>query len=127
MMKHANEQGCKVNELGLEPSDIWWLASLIEYNVLDRTKTSKVINHVVEFGGEVKETITELGLWPTLDSGLEEMVDEVIANNPKVIEQILAGKKKAIGSLIGQLKQVDKNIDSKEAMEILNDKLSNIP
>jgi Asp-tRNA(Asn)/Glu-tRNA(Gln) amidotransferase B subunit len=47
----------------------------------------------------------------------------VINDNPKIVKQILGGKEKAIGSLIGRLKQVDRNIDSKEAMTLLKEKI----
>ena len=124
LMKHCNEKSCKVNELGLSSDDIGWLAGLIYYNVLDRTKVTKIIDHFMEFGGEVKEIISSLGLWPTYDDGaLEEAVNKVISDNPKIIEQILEGKEKAIGSLVGRLKQVDRNIDSKEAMILLKEKI----
>ena len=123
LLKHCNEKGCKTDELGLYPWDINWLAQLIFYNVLDRTKVSKVIDYFVKSGREIKDIITELNLWPTYDNKLEAMVDKVISNNPKIIEQILAGKEKAISSLIGQLKQVDRNIDSKEAIALLKEKI----
>ena len=124
LMKHSNEKACKVNELGLLSDDIGWLAGLIYYEVLDRSKVTKVIDHFIKFGGEVKDIIGQLGLWPTYDDGtLAKAVDKVIADNPKVVEQILAGKEKAIGSLIGQLKKVDKNIDSKEAMLLLKERV----
>lgn len=123
LMKHANEKHCKVKDIGLESSDLAWLGMLIEEEVLDRSKVSTAINHFIKNGGKVKEIITELRLWPTYDNKLEEMVDKVLQDNPKIVEQILEGKKKAFGSLIGKLKQVDKNIDSKEAMELLKEKI----
>jgi aspartyl-tRNA(Asn)/glutamyl-tRNA(Gln) amidotransferase subunit B len=125
LMKHANEKDCKVNELGLSSYDVWWFSELIFHEVLDRSKVTKVIDHFIKFGGEVKEIIGQLGLWPTLDTGaLEEAVDKVISDNPKIVKQILAGKEKALGSLIGRLKQVDRNIDSKEAMTLLKEKIN---
>ena len=123
LMKHCNEKNCKVNDLGLSCEDIAWLAQLIEHEVIDMTKVSKVINHFIKFGGKIKNIIEELSLWPTHDNKLEEIVDKVIADNPKIIEQILGGKKKALGSLIGQLKKIDKNINSKEAMDLLKEKI----
>ena len=125
LMKHSSEKGCKVNELGLSSYDIWWFSELIFHNVLDRTKVTKVIDHFIKFGGEVKEIIGSLGLWPTYDTGaLEEAVDKVISDNPKTVKEILAGKMKAYGFLMGRLKQVDKNIDSKEAMTLLKEKIN---
>ena len=124
LMKHCNEKACKVNELGLSSSDVSWLAQLVFHDILDRSKVSKVIDHFIKFGGEVKETITELGLWPTYDDGaLEEAVDKVINDNPKAVKEILAGKMKAFGFLMGRLKQSGKNIDSKEAMTLLKEKI----
>ncbi len=127
LMKHANEKGCKVKDLGLESSDIAWLGSLIDTYILDRTRVTTAIDYFMKNGGEIKESITQLGLWPTYDNKLEGMVDKVLQDNPKIVEQILGGKEKAIGSLIGKLKQVDKNIDSKEAMELLKEKIDGIP
>ncbi len=124
LMKHCNEKKCKVNELGLLPTDISWLAGLIIFDVLDRTKVTTIIDYYIENGGEIKEIIDLLGLWPTYDTGvLEAMIDEVISNHPKAVEEILAGKAQAFGFLIGQLKKIDKNIDSKEAMELLKEKI----
>jgi len=125
LMKHANEKKCKIPDLGLKPEDIAWLAGLIYHNILDRTKASKVIDHFIEFGGEIKEIIGKLDLWPTYDtSALEAMVDKVMTDNPKAEKEILAGKKQAFGFLMGRLKQVDKNIDSKEAMALLKEKIN---
>lgn len=124
LMKHANEKNCKVKDLGLESGDIAWLGSLIDTYILDRTKVSTVIDHFIKNGGKVKEIIDKLSLWPTCDDKLEKMVDKMIEDNPKIVEQILGGKKKALGSLIGRLKQVDKNIDSKEAMGLLKEKIN---
>ena len=124
LLKHSNEKNCKVNELGLEPIDIRWLSELIIYDILDRTKVTKVIDHFIKNGGKIKDIISQLGLWPIWDTrALEAMVEEVIADNPEAVKQILAGKNKAFGFLMGHLKQVDKNIDSKEAMSLLKEKV----
>ncbi len=50
----------------------------------------------INFGGEVKDIISQLGLWPTYDTGaLEEAVDKVINDNPKIVKQILGGKRES--------------------------------
>jgi aspartyl-tRNA(Asn)/glutamyl-tRNA(Gln) amidotransferase subunit B len=122
LLKHSNEQGLKVDRLCLSPEDIWWLAMLIEYEVLDRTKVSKVIDSFMTDTREVKGIITELKLWPTYnDAKLKEMVISVISDNPKAVEEIRQGKKKAIGFLIGQLKRRDGNIDTREVMNLIEE------
>lgn len=124
LMKHANDKGCHVNELGMGPYDIYWLATLIELDVLDRSKVSTIIDHFMEHGGELKAIVSQLDLWPRYDTGkLEQLIDEVIQDSPKVVEDVRGGKKKAMGHLMGQLKRKDPTIDSREAMEMLNEKL----
>jgi aspartyl-tRNA(Asn)/glutamyl-tRNA(Gln) amidotransferase subunit B len=124
LLKHSKSKKCKVDQLGLLPYDIFWLASLVKYEVLDRTKVSKVINYYMENNGEIKDIITKLDFWPTYDTGkTESLIDEVIKENQEVVQQIKDGNNKAIGFLIGQLKKKDKNIDSKEAVTLLKNKI----
>ena len=39
----------------------------------------------------------------TDSSAIEGVIDEVIAKNPKAVEEYRGGKKKAIGALVGQV------------------------
>ncbi len=126
LMKHSNKKKCKINELGLNPYDIYWLASLIEYEILSSTKISNLINYYIENGGNLKEIITLLDFWPKYNNDeLEKIVNKIISENSKIVKQIKSGKYKIIGSLIGKIKQIDKSVDSKEAMYLLKEKLIN--
>jgi len=52
----------------------------------------------------VDEAIEDLGLQQTNDSGaLEAIVDQVLAANPKSIEEYKAGRDKALNALVGQV------------------------
>ena len=123
LMKHANKKKCKITDFGLSPSDLAWLGALIDKEVLSSSKVSEVINYYVKNSGDIKKIIGELDLWPKYDNKLEGMVEKVIIDNPEIVRQIKSGKHKAIGSLIGKLKQIDKSIDSKEAMELLKERI----
>ena len=85
---------------------------------------SKVIDSFIIDRREVKDIITELKLWPIYDDAkLKEMVISVMIDNPKVVDDIRQGKKKAIGFLIGQLKKQDSNIDTKESMNLIEENI----
>ena len=89
------------------------------------TKATTIINYYIENGGNFKEIPNLLNLWPIYNNNkLETLIDEIIKNNPNVIKEIKKGKKKALGFLIGQLKKIDKNIESKEAMELFIEKIN---
>ena len=98
LMKYSNRIGCSLADLGLTPQDISWLAMLIEYEVMDRTKVTKVIDEYMTTPNNVKDIITKLNLWPKYDNtNLEKIVDQVIEENQKAAKEIQEGNKKAVG------------------------------
>jgi aspartyl-tRNA(Asn)/glutamyl-tRNA(Gln) amidotransferase subunit B len=74
---------------------------------------------------EVDRTIKEKGLEQISDSGaIEKVVDEVIAANPKQVDDYRAGKQKAFNSLVGQvMKATQGKANPQQLNEILKRKL----
>ena len=53
---------------------------------------------------DVKEVAKESKLLQTSDEGLlNDIVDQVLANNPQAVKDLKEGKDKAIGFLVGQV------------------------
>ena len=60
-------------------------------------------------GTDVDALIEKLGLKQISDAGaLEKIVDEVLANNAKSVEEFRAGKQKAFNALVGQCMKATK-------------------
>jgi aspartyl-tRNA(Asn)/glutamyl-tRNA(Gln) amidotransferase subunit B len=83
------------------------LAGLLR-RVADGTVSGKMAKEVFEamWGGEgsADEVIGRRGLRQISDAGeIERLVDEVLAANPKQVEDYRAGKEKAFNSLVGQV------------------------
>ena len=70
--------------------------------------------------------IKEKGLKQISDSGaLEKIVDEVLAANPKSVEEFRAGKEKAFKALVGQAMKASKGkANPAQINEILKRKLT---
>ena len=70
--------------------------------------------------------IEKLGLKQISDTGaIEKIVDEVIANNPKNVEEFRAGKEKALNGLVGQVMKASKGkANPGQVNQILRAKLS---
>ncbi len=75
---------------------------------------------------EVDEIIARRELKQVSDStAIEKMVDDVIATNPKSVEEYKAGKEKALNALFGQvMKASNKTANPTQVTEILKKKLS---
>ena len=75
--------------------------------------------------GDVDALVDAMGLRQMSDAGaLEAMVDEVIAANPKSVEEFRAGKDKAFNALVGQVMKASKGkANPAQANELIRQKL----
>ena len=73
-----------------------------------------------------EKIVNDKGLVQITDTGaIESVVAEVIANNPKAVDEYRAGKKKAIGSLVGQVMKLTKGKANPQLVnKLLADKLA---
>ena len=70
--------------------------------------------------------VMELGLEQITDSGaIEKLIDEVLAANPKSVEEFRAGKEKAFNALVGQAMKATKGkANPQQVNEILRRRLA---
>lgn len=101
-------------DLGIEQSPVSaaQLGALID-RIHDGTLSGKLARQVFEGlwegAGEVDAIIEARGLRQISDSGeLEKIIDEVLAANPKSVEEFRAGKDKAFNALVGQVMKASK-------------------
>ena len=116
-------------ELSDSPIQAGRLATLIQ-RIKDNTISGKIAKTVFEAmlddNSDVDAIIEAKGLKQVTDSGaLENLVDQVIANNPDQVQQYRDGKVQVIGFLVGQCMQLSKGkANPAQVNEILRSKLS---
>ncbi len=104
------------------------LATLVK-RIMDKTLSNNAAKQVFEAlwsnGGEVDELIEAKGLKQVSDTGaIEKMVDEVLANNQRMVDEYKAGKQKAFNALVGQTMKASKGkANPAEVNRILKEKL----
>jgi len=101
-------------EIGIEqaPVSATQLAALIG-RISDNTISNNAARQVFEVlwteGGEVDAVIEAKGLKQMNDTGeLERIIDEVLAANPKNVEEFKAGNAKALNGLVGPIMKASK-------------------
>ena len=79
-------------------------------------------------GGNPEEIVKAQGLVQISDTAeLSKLVDEVVGKNPKAVEDFKAGKKKAVGALVGQIMKATKGKANPRVInELLNKKLQSL-
>lgn len=117
----AKEKNLGLEQVAAKPSDVAQLQDLVDQGKLNDKLARKVIAGVLEGEGTPAEVMQARGLEIVRDTAaLEAAVAQVIADNPKVVEQIKGGKVKAIGALMGGVMRATKGqADAGEAREMI--------
>ena len=120
-----NEAGKDAAESNVKPLQLSALLARIH----DRTISGKIAKEVFDAmwagEGDPDAIIEKRGLRQISDAGaLEAIVAEVLAANPKQVEDYRAGKEKAFNSLVGQVMKVTKGkANPAQVNELLKSKL----
>lgn len=117
----AKEKNLGLEQVAAKPADVAQLQDLVDQGKLNDKLARKVIAGVLEGEGTPAEVMQARGLEIVRDTAaLEAAVVQVIADNPKVVEQIKGGKVKAIGALMGGVMRATKGqADAGEAREMI--------
>ena len=116
-------------EIGEAPVSPVQLASLV-LRIADNTISNKLGKDVFDAlwngeGASADAIIEAKGLKQITDSGaIEKLIDEVLAANPKSVEEFRAGKEKAFNALVGQAMKATKGkANPQQVNELLRKKL----
>jgi len=114
--------------IGESPVSAEMLAKMIS-RIQDNTISGKIAKEVFEAmwqgEGDADGVIEKKGLKQITDSGaIEKIIDEIIANNPKQLEEYRSGKEKLFGFFVGQAMKATKGkANPKQVNDLLKSKL----
>ncbi|HEX7010525.1 MAG TPA: hypothetical protein VF184_11115, partial [Phycisphaeraceae bacterium] len=111
LQKLANERSTAVHKLNIKPAHVRELDELRAKGLIGSSAASEVYALLPGWSRTVLELIDEKGMRQVSDTAaLEGYVDQVLADakNARAIEDIRAGKDKAIGALMGQIMKLSK-------------------
>jgi len=128
---HANERGCSIADLGVEASRLGKLSAMVANDTINATAAVTIAEKMLACPDDPQAIAERENLIQTSDAGaLEKVVDEVLAANPKAVEDARPGAKKekrSRGFLMGQvMKATGGKANPKIVQEILAEKLAAI-
>jgi aspartyl-tRNA(Asn)/glutamyl-tRNA(Gln) amidotransferase subunit B len=123
---HLNTEKLTITEIALTPLILGELITLIEDGTISGKIAKELLPELLSQGGSAKELVERKGLIQISDTGeLETIIDEVIAANPKELEQYRNGKTKLQGFFVGQvMKKTNGRADPKLTNQLLGKKLN---
>ncbi|CAO2832002.1 unnamed protein product [Amaranthus hypochondriacus] len=106
---YMKNEKVSMNEIKLTPDQLAALIDSIKNGTISGKIGKEILFELIAKGGTVKGIIKEKNLVQITDPGeIEKMIDKVLAENPKQVEQYRAGKTKLQGFFAGQVMKESK-------------------
>jgi len=123
---YLNKNKLTITDIALTPDALGELVSMIEAGTISNKIGKDILPELLTLGGYPKAIVERDNLAQMSDTGaIEAIIDQVIANNPKELEQYRNGKTKLLGFFVGKvLKETGGRADPKLTNQLLAKKLN---
>ncbi|AMB99459.1 glutamyl-tRNA amidotransferase [Aerococcus urinaehominis] len=101
---YLNSEEKALDEISLTPENLAGMIALVEDGTISSKQAKKVFTILAKEGGDAKEVVEREGLVQLSDPAqLLPIINEVLDNNQKSVDDFKAGKDRATGFLVGQI------------------------
>ncbi|MEW6236202.1 MAG: Asp-tRNA(Asn)/Glu-tRNA(Gln) amidotransferase subunit GatB [Candidatus Omnitrophota bacterium] len=109
-----------ITEHPIQPKHLAELAQLVEKGTINQNIAKKILSDIQETGKMPSEIVKEKGLEAVSDSGaIEQIVDEVLAENPGPVQDFKNGKDQTLNFLLGMAMRKSKGKANPELVKEL--------
>lgn len=124
-LRLLKEHTMDASDIRFTPKQLAALIELVKKKEITGTVAKEVFEKMFESGIEPKEYVEQQGLLTVRDeTKLQNVVQQIISENEKSVQDYLAGKEKAIGFLVGQtMKYMKGQADASYVKILLEERL----
>ncbi|HZG15744.1 MAG TPA: Asp-tRNA(Asn)/Glu-tRNA(Gln) amidotransferase subunit GatB [Candidatus Bathyarchaeia archaeon] len=109
LLGYLNANNLEFSDVKITPQGLGEMIKLIEKGTISSKIAKTVFKEMVETGKDPAKIVEEQGLVQISDEGeLQRIVEEVVAGNPKVVQDFKNGNDKALGFFVGQVMKLTK-------------------
>lgn len=125
LLSQLSSRRLEVEELPVKPASLVEMLKMINSGRISGKMAKDILGEMFDTGKEASEIVRTKGLVQISDEAeLEKMIDKVLEENQKSVEDFHKGKQKALIFLVGQvMKQTQGKANPKKVNEILKEKL----
>jgi len=109
VLGYLASENLEINQSKLTPTHLASMLELIDKETISGKIGKEILPEIFKTGKMPEEIVREKGLVQiTAEAEMVKIIDQVIAENPKAVEEYKAGKKEVLGFLIGQVMKLTK-------------------
>ncbi len=120
------EKGLTISEMRMKPADLAALVRMVDEGGLSARNAADLLPELIATGASPEKLVADRGLKQISDSSnLDAVVGKILAENPKVVADVKAGKAAALNRLLGSvMKETGGRANPAIVRELLQKKLS---
>ncbi len=119
VMRTLNERNWSIDSFPLRAEQLSTLLQAIDAGEIDNSRAKDVFQFWLEQPSWTLDAVkTKLGIEAVDQGELEALCRELLAENPKVVQQVKDGNPKGLGALIGAAKKKNPNADPNSVREL---------
>jgi len=109
LMRFLNEEKIEIEKSPIPPENLVEMLKLIDKGVISGKMAKEVFEKMFKTGRDASQIVKESGITQITDENeLFKVIDNVIKENPKSIDDFNEGKEKALNFLVGQVMRYTK-------------------
>ncbi|MBN1588758.1 MAG: Asp-tRNA(Asn)/Glu-tRNA(Gln) amidotransferase subunit GatB [Pirellulales bacterium] len=118
VLRWLNDRQIGIGEFSVSADALAGLLEKIKGGDLTTSRGRDVLTAMLDSGQSVDAAMRKLGIQSVDQNELETLCGELLAANPKVVEDVKEGRLKAVGALIGQAKSRNPNVNPGQVREL---------
>ena len=128
VLRDVNGRGISIADFEVPPARLAELARLTDEGRINTNAARSILGKMVKTGKDAAAVVMEEGLEQVSDeSALAPVIEQVIRDNPRAVQDYLGGKKQALGPLVGEvMRQTRGKSNPKLVSEMLRRKLDSM-
>jgi aspartyl-tRNA(Asn)/glutamyl-tRNA(Gln) amidotransferase subunit B len=121
VLRTLKEKELDIEAFPVASHELAELLAIIQRGELDNSRGKEVFTEMVAAGKSAVQVMQEKGIESVDETQVIELCRSLLEKNPQVVADVQGGKQQAIGSLIGQAKQQNPNINPGNVRQIMLD------
>lgn len=125
ILAHLNSRNMDIRQLNLKPKSFVSVFELIDEGLVTAKTAKEILPQMLDSERQAREIVKEKGLIQITDVGeIDQIVQEVIAENSKAVNDYYQGQENAFMFLVGQIMRKSRGkANPKQVNQILKEKL----
>ena len=118
VMRALKETTATIEQFPVPARELAELIRVVAAGQLDSSRARDVFAQMLATGQPVAQATETLGIKSVDDQAIIDLCRSLLQENPRIVEDIRAGKQQAVGALVGQAKKRDPNVNPAQVRQI---------